>query len=289
MSMTGNKFKLGLFFSIGVLFTIFLVFWLSGGLKEKKTTTYVSYYSWSVQGLSEGSSVMYNGVSIGSVSSIDIAPDGRLVEVLMKIRTDFSVDPTIVAVMQLTGITGLRVINLSADSTRTVQPVNYSFDVEYQIIPVGEDAIQTVTTTLTRITEIIHEVDFKNISDQFSLLLENTNAILESSKIERIEESLLSNSENLDSLLITYARLGRNLNQLVLTLNTMAPELAMSVDSLIVELRALSEPLGRFVYKIDDLLINSSEMMNNLSSFLEILGRDPSELFIRTSGEGVWQ
>ena len=289
MSMTGNKFKLGLFFSIGVFFTLFLIFWLSGGLKENKTTTYVSYYPWSVQGLSEGSSVMYNGVSIGSVSSIDIAPDERLVEVIMKIRSDFSVDPTIVAVMQLTGITGLRVINLSADSTRTIQSVALGFDPEYQVIPVGEGAIQTVTTTLTRITEIIYEIDFKNMSDQFTLLLENTNAILASDRIEMIEESIHSNSRNLDSLLITYTRLGKNLNQLVLTLDTMAPELAGSVDSLIGELHALSEPLARFVYKIDDLLINSSEMMNNLSSFLEILGRDPSELFIRTSGEGVWQ
>ncbi|MCK4991704.1 MAG: MCE family protein, partial [Bacteroidales bacterium] len=216
--MTGNKFKLGLFFSIGVFLTIFLIFWLSGGLREKQTTTYVSYYSWSVQGLNEGSSVMYNGVSIGRVASIDIAPDGRLVEVIMKIRSDFSVDTTIVAVMQLVGITGLRVINLSADTTRTLQPVPYNFEVEYQIIPVGEGAIQTVTTTLTRITEIIHEVDFKNLSDQFTLLLENTNAILASDKIEKIEDSILRNSENLDSLLITYTRLGENLNQLVLTL-----------------------------------------------------------------------
>ncbi len=289
MPMTGNKFKLGLFFSIGILFTIFLIFWLTGGFREKETTMYVSYYPWSVQGLSEGSGVVYNGVSIGRVASIDIAPDGRLVEVQMKIRSEFSVDSTIVATMQIIGITGLQVINLSADSTRTIQPVHYSFEVECQVIPVGEGAIQNVTASLTRITEIIHEIDFKNMSDQFMHLLENTNAILASDKIERIEESILSNSANLDSLLITYTRLGKNLNQLVLTLNTMAPELALSVDSLVVELHALSEPLGRFVYKIDDLLNNSSEMMNNLSSFLEVLGRDPSELFIRTSGEGVWQ
>ena len=287
--MTGSKFRLGLFFSIGILFTVFLIFWLSGGLKEKKTTTYVSYFTWSVQGLSEGSNVVYNGVSIGRVESIDIAPDGRLVEVVMKIRSDFSVDSTIVATMQIIGITGLQVVNLSADTTRTPHTVQYNFDVEYQIIPIAEGAIQNVTATLTKITEIINEVDFKHIGDQFSLLLENTNAILASDKIERIEESILSNSENLDSLLITYTRLGKNLNQLVLTLNTMAPDLAVSVDSLIGELHALSEPLDRFVYKLDDLLINSSEMMNNLSSFLEILGRDPSELFIRTSGEGVWQ
>ncbi len=287
--MTGNKFRLGLFFSIGILLTIFLIFWLSGGLNEKNTTTYVSYFSWSVQGLSEGSSVMYNGVSIGRVASIDIAPDGRLVEVVMNIRSNFMMDPTIVAALQLTGITGLSVINLSSDTTGISQPSSYGFDVDYQIIPVGEGTMQNLTTTLTRVTRIINEIDFKTISDQFLLLLENTNAILASDRIESIENSILSNSRNLDSLLITYTRLGENLNRLVLTLDTMAPELALSVDSLIVQLRALSEPLARFVNNIDNVLIDSSEMINNLSSLLEILGRDPSELFIRTSGEGVWQ
>ena len=231
---------------------------------------------------------MYNGVSIGRVASIDIAPDGRLVEVIMKIRSDFSVDSSIVAVMQLTGITGLRVINLSAD-TSIHYPVHYSFEIEYQIIPVGEGAMQSITTTLTRITQIIHEIDFKNISDQFTLLLENTNAILASDKIERIENSILSNSENLDSLLVTYTRLGQNLNRLVLNIDAMAPDLAVSVDSLIRKTQALSEHMDRFVIKIDEVLINSSEVMNNLSTLLETLGRDPSELLIRTSGEGVWQ
>ena len=286
--MTGNKFRLGLFFSIGVFLTIFLIVWLSGGLSDNNTITYVSYFPWSVQGLNEGSSVMYNGVSIGRVASIDIAPDGRFVEVLMKVRSDFEVDATIIAVMQLTGITGLRVINLSAD-TALHSPVGYSFEIDYQIIPVGEGTIETVTSIFMDITEKINKVDFESIGDQFNLLLENTNTILASVKIERIEDSILSNSRNLDSLLITYTRLGENLNRLVLTINTMAPELTGSIDTLVTEMRALSEPLGRFMNKIDDLLIDSSEMMNNLNSLLEIIGRDPSELFIRTSGEGVWQ
>jgi len=287
MSMTGNKFKLGLFFSIGVFFSLFLIFWRSGGFQDKQTTTYVAYFSWSVQGLSEGSNVTYNGVSIGHVEHIDIASDGRLVQVLMKIRSEFVVDSSIVAVMQLTGITGLKVVNLSADTT-AYHDIEFDDD-EIQIIPVGEGTLQTVTTTLTRTTEIIHEVDFKEASDQFIHLLENTNAILASDRIELIEESILSNSENLDSLLVTYTKLGRNLNRLVLTLNTEAPELAASIDSLVGEMQALSEPLNRFVVRVDELIIGSSEMMNNLSRLLEVLGRDPSELFIQTSGEGVWQ
>jgi ABC-type transporter Mla subunit MlaD len=289
MGMTGNKFKLGLFFSFGILITAFLIFWLSGGFREQNTITYVSYFPWSVQGLNQGSNVMYNGVTIGHVSNIDIAPDGRLVEVLMKIRSDFNVDSTIVATMQLIGITGLRVINLSADSVRRSHHRYYSFDVEYRIIPVGEGAIQTVTTTLTRITEIIHEVDFESISDQLVELLENTNAILASDRVERIEESILSNSRNLDSLLIVYTKLGRDLDRLVLRVDAMAPQLGENLDSLVVELHGLSEPISGLTNKIDEFLVESSEMMNSLVSLLEILRNNPLELLIRTSGEGVWQ
>ncbi|MBD3277461.1 MAG: MCE family protein [Candidatus Aegiribacteria sp.] len=289
MSMTGSKFRLGLFFSFGVVITVVLIFWLSGGFRESNNITYVSYFPWSVQGLNEGSAVMYNGVTIGHVSGIDIAPDGRLVEVLMKIRSDFEVDSTIVATMQLTGITGLRVINLSSEPDKDHTPRHYSFDVEYDRIPVGEGAIQTVTTTLTRITQIIHEVDFQSISDQFLQLLENTNAILASDKIERIEDAILSNSRNLDSLLITYTRLGRSLDRLVLRIETMAPELSSNMDSLLVELEALSQPLARLSHQLDDLMLESTNMITRLSSLLDILRSDPFELLIKTSGEGVWQ
>lgn len=289
MSMTGNKFKLGIFFSIGILFTIFLIIWLGGGFKERSTITYVSYFSWSVQGLNEGSNVMYNGVSIGHVESIDIAPDGRLVEVVMKIRSEFLVDSTIVATMQVIGITGLQVINLSTDSIRVHHHRRFNFEVEYQVIPVEEGAMQSITSMITRITEITNEVDLKTMSEQLNELLKNTNRILSSDKIDRIEDSILSNSENLDSLLITYTRLGQNLNRLALTLNTIAPELAVSVDSLVAEIQVLLEPLDLLANKVNMLIIDGSEMMNNLSSLLEILGRDPSELLIRTSGEGVWQ
>jgi len=288
MALTGNKFRLGLFFSIGILLSAFLIFWLSGGLRRSNNITYVCYFPWSVQGLNQGSDVMYNGVSVGHVRKIDIAPDGRLVEVIMDIRSNFEVDSSIVATMQLTGITGLRVINLSASSSRVhYHPV--SFPVEHHRIAVGEGAIQTVSTTLTRITEIIHEVDFQSISDQFEELLENTNAILASDKIERIEDSIISNSENLDSLLVTYTRLGRNLNRLVLKLENTAPHLAASLDTLVTELQELSEPLTRFTDRMDEVLTESSDVLGSLRSLLDILGRDPSELLIRTSGEGVWQ
>jgi len=289
MSMTGNKFRLGLFFFFGILFFAVLIFWLSGGFREQKTTMYVSYFPWSVQGLNSGSNVMYNGVPVGRVSSIDIAPDGRLVEVLMEIRSDFSIDSTIRATMQLIGITGLQVINLSADSTGFYPSVRYGFDPDYTVIPVEEGAMQTAASTLVGLTKMLNDVDFESISDQFLQLLENTNAILASDRIEQIEESLLNNSRNLDTLLVVYTRLGRNLDRLVLTLERTAPELADNLDSLIVEINALSEPVGSLADRLHEMIVESSDVLRSLSQLLEVLRTDPSQLFIRTSGEGVWQ
>lgn len=289
MSMTGNKYKLGIFFTFGIVITTVLIIWLSGGFRPQNTITYVSYFPWSVQGLNQGSNVMYNGVPVGRVVSIDIAPDGRLVEVLMTIRSDFMMDSTITATMQLIGITGIQVINLSADSAVSYPDEPYSFDVDYPVIPVQAGAIQTATTMLNKLTKIIYDVDFEAISDQLLQLLENTNAILSRDRIERLETALLSNSENLDSLLVTYTRLGRDLDRLVLRLDMMAPELAADLDSLVMELRDLSEPLARFADKLEEMMVESTELLRSLSSLLDILRNDPSELLIRTSGEGVWQ
>lgn len=289
MALTANKYRLGVFFTVSVVIFVVIIVWLGGGFREKHTNTYVCYFSWSVQGLNQGTNVMYNGVPVGRISGIDIAPDGRLVEVLMEIRSDFTVDSQIVATMQLTGITGLSVINLRPDSTRIHVTPNYSFEVFYTEIPVVEGALQSIASMLTRMTEIINEIDFKRMSDLSTQLLENVNKILDSDMIENIELSILRNSANLDTLLNTYTILGENLNQLVLTLNTMAPDLAVDVNDLVEELRGLSEPLKVFVQKLDEMLVESTNMFDNLSALLEALRNDPAGLFIQTTGEGVWR
>jgi ABC-type transporter Mla subunit MlaD len=72
-------------------------------LSGKKTVPYVSYFDWSVSGLSPGGEVMYNGVLVGTVRSISIAPDGRLVQVLMEVDPLFVVDSEITACLTATG------------------------------------------------------------------------------------------------------------------------------------------------------------------------------------------
>jgi len=289
MSMTANKFRLGVFFSISTLAFIIVIIWLTGGFGEQAQAKYVSYFSWSVQGLSEGSNVMYNGVPIGKVRNIQVAPDGRLVEVQMTINQSFHMDSTIVATMQLTGITGLQVMNLSSDTLNIPAGQSYSFTPPFPVIPVGEGAFQTVTTTLQRMAEIIHEVDFGGISSQIEELLKNLNAIFDSDMIENIEVAILENSMNLDTLLIVYTDLGRNLNRLSLQLEIMAPEFLSEMDSLGRTMNGFSMQLQTFIQSMDEILIEGSDALKSLSDFFEILSIDPGSLLLPTSREGVWR
>jgi phospholipid/cholesterol/gamma-HCH transport system substrate-binding protein len=284
-----NKFRLGLFFAVGSLVFVVIIIWLTGGFRDREEELYVCYFSWSVQGLNEGSSVMYNGVPVGRVENIDIAPDGRLVEVYLGIRRDFRMDSTIVATTQLTGITGLQVVNLSADTSGTIPPVVYGFDLDCTVIPVAEGAFQTVASTLTRVAEIIHEVDFGGISQQVEDLLQNVNTILDSDMVSNIEEAILRNSAHLDTLLTAYTTLGLNLNKLSLQLQDIAPLLVTEMDSLGQTLNDLSFEIRNFMQSMDEIIAEGTEAIQSLSLFFDIISNDPGQLLLPSTREGVWR
>jgi phospholipid/cholesterol/gamma-HCH transport system substrate-binding protein len=292
MALEANKFKIGLFFSIGSLLFITGMVWLTGGFREKAVTTYVSYYGWSVQGLNTGSNVMYNGVPIGRVSGIEVAPDGRLVQVKMEINSSFEVDETITAAMQLVGITGLKVINLSSDSTGLLGRWGLSelaFDPPHQVIPVEAGTMESMTSGLERLTQIMNEIDFKEINDQTVSLLRNLNTLFDAEKLDSLFASIGSNSRKLDILLVTYNRLGLSLLELSRTMNREAPEFADDIQRLAVSIEQLAEPIDFLITATDEMVNESGALIRDLRGLVRMLRDNPTEFLLPRSGEDIWQ
>ncbi len=214
MSRKINDFRLGLFFSIGSFLLLLLLILLVGNIMENDTTKYVSYFEVSVQGLNNGSKVMYNGVHIGKVSNISIAPDGRLVQVTMDIESSFRVDSTITAALQHVGISGLRIINLQSDSASIgligVLP-GLTFEPPYPIIPVTAGIIEDLFTVHARMTQIERDIDFRRISDQTDLLLQNLSRIFGETPMDSLLTSILCSSSWLNSQLQSWNRYGESL------------------------------------------------------------------------------
>jgi phospholipid/cholesterol/gamma-HCH transport system substrate-binding protein len=74
---------------------------------------YAILFDGSVMGLEKGAQVYLNGIRVGSVSKIEVAPeDLKKVRVEIVVESDTPIHTDTKAVLQMAGITGLRVIDL---------------------------------------------------------------------------------------------------------------------------------------------------------------------------------
>ncbi|GAC1535516.1 MAG: MlaD family protein [Polyangiales bacterium] len=87
MASPTNHWKLGLFVVVGFVIAMATVVFLGARSLHKDSVQYRTYFDESVQGLEVGSPVKFRGVNIGTVGTIDIAPDGRHVEITVELST----------------------------------------------------------------------------------------------------------------------------------------------------------------------------------------------------------
>ena len=89
------------------------VWWLSSAERRNDTTTYLIYATDNVNGLSPASEVLYRGVNVGRVKSIEIDPGNpALVRIAVALESSVPVRTDAVAQLMPRGVTGLSVINL---------------------------------------------------------------------------------------------------------------------------------------------------------------------------------
>src|SRR4030042_4203415 len=119
MARRTSKFMIGLFVTIGILIGMVAVVWLGASKYLEKGKTYVTYFDESVQGLQLDSAVKYRGVEAGRVERIRVAPDNRLIEVVMKINLRGNIEHDYVAQLKAAGITGIVFVELDGKEPET--------------------------------------------------------------------------------------------------------------------------------------------------------------------------
>jgi phospholipid/cholesterol/gamma-HCH transport system substrate-binding protein len=257
--MKANKLRLGIFFVTAMFFLLAVIVWLTGGLGGRKASIYACYFDWSVSGLNVGGDVMYNGVLVGQIREISLAPDGRLVQVLMDMDPGFTVDSEITASLVATGITGGQDIDLHRAQPGEVRhnaAADLSFEPPVPVIPVAQGMMQKLSHMADRLVEVVDVLDM----DVLMELLGNMNRLLDDAEVDVLVESLVSNSRNLDTLLITYTRLGRNADLLITDIRRELPGLSSDADSLM-------ERLGRLAETLDAFALNTGAALEPVSRF----------------------
>src|SRR3990167_8242090 len=109
MASAALKVRVGIFVIVGICLAVGAVIGLFTWLGARDTKTYVSE---STSGLDKDAPDKYKGVKIGRVSSISVALDGKLIEILMEVDSSFDMRPDFAALANYAGITGLRYIEI---------------------------------------------------------------------------------------------------------------------------------------------------------------------------------
>ena len=224
-----SKFKLGLFIILAAA-VFFAGLFILGALDHFKEKAYIStLVSESVQGLSVGSSVKYQGVPVGNVCEIMIYPDDNVIRIDMEINiSKFRVQqpghaPVTISVdefnenienavknglrcrMELEGITGGKYIELQIDKDAAPSPFNVEdLVLEYTYVPSQPSLISDLRGSVTSILAKLESIDYKGLSDRTNAVLDSINERVNSPKfdetIDNVNAMVNSARKSIDNL-----------------------------------------------------------------------------------------
>ncbi len=292
MALHANKLRLGIFFVVIMAIFIFAIFWLVGGFSKPISTDYACFFPWTVGGLNVGSSVNYNGVPVGSVIEIGIAQDGKLVRVILQIDdAKFKVDNTIVASLYMTGITGLKNVNLESlpDSVSRLNSASQlSFNCNDSVIPVKSGTIQSMTSGLYKVLEMLDSVDVEELNNQAILALTTINGMLEDIDSDSIGFRVTNTINKVDEVLETYNTLGIEMTNAVLEVKGDVSPIMASLETFIDELTDLRVVVTYLAEDLENTFDDTDVILQEVRVMLPIINRLLEGFSSGTSGEDIW-
>ncbi len=201
MATEAQKLQVGLFVIGAIVIGTGAAIWLGASRFFENNSLLVSYFSESVQGLEPGAAVKYRGVPAGRVEDIDIAPDGDLIEVHMSIDVEFAEsvreDETLRAQLQLSGITGLRYVEIDRHTGDALnKSPKLSFEPQEPLIPSTPSSFKAIQEALEDIYDKVMAVDLAGISADTRATLQAADQVLRDDRVQRMLTNLAEVSDS---------------------------------------------------------------------------------------------
>jgi phospholipid/cholesterol/gamma-HCH transport system substrate-binding protein len=235
MASQKTKFAVGLFLACGMVFAVLVIIWLGMSRFLEKGRYYVTYFDESVQGLNIDSPVKYRGVFIGRVDRIDVAPDSKLIQVVLKIESGQTLDSSIVAQLKSVGITGSMFIEIDRKKTgEPDQSPKLNFPTKYPIVASKPSEIGELISGINAVLDQIKSLDLRGITERIKLTLENIDQKVSQADVKRISDNLEA-SLGRANLLLNDQRWDRILSMVdqgVLSFNSVIKGANRSLDRL---------------------------------------------------------
>ena len=268
---------------VAILIGLGAAIWLGASRYLADESQAVTYFSESVQGLDPGAAVKYRGVPAGRVEHIEIAPDGDLIEVVMSIDNRYAEmlvqDPTLRAQLQLSGITGLRYIEIDRQTGEALENVPVlSFEPEYPLIPSTPSQFKAIQEALEDIYGKVMSVDLEGISHDVRATLQAADQLLRDERVQTIVNNLANMSETASRVTINLEKAtdGVRLEPVVGELRQATSE----AKSLLADLRQgeTGRDLRSALREVDGLARSGQTFVIDLQGLVERLNRTTDNL-----------
>jgi phospholipid/cholesterol/gamma-HCH transport system substrate-binding protein len=303
METKANYVLIGAFTILVAVFGLLFALWAAKYSADKSFQEYYVIFNEPVTGLTEGGSVQYNGISVGTIEELSLNPrDPRQVRARLKLEASAPVKVDTRAKLSQAGITGSPFIQLTGGSPNAPRLVSNDTDT-IPVILAEPSALQNIADTanklVARLDKVLSEENIRHIENTLTNLDNITAALGDETQKEELR-ALISNarmaSEQLNATLKTangaVANIDRELPELLRKLDGTLNRLdsaAGGADAILNENRAaiqsfandglgqLGPTLGELRALVRDLRRVTDRLDGSPARFL--LGRDAPKEF----------
>lgn len=298
MGQKPNFFKIGLFVIAGSLtLAIAIIIFGAGKFFEEKYVV-ETYFDQSVQGLSVGAALTFQGVQVGNISEIgfvfqDYDTDRQYVLVRANIYPNKGrhkgkpklfiddnnreeglekmIDKGLRLQLASQGVTGIAFLNAVYLDPESYPPLNIDWKPDNPYIPSAQGTIAQITHMIEKLTKTIESINFKEISDDVEQLVATLNMAVQQADIPQV-------SKDLQSLLVSLDKTVTNTDKIIKSkeIKETLSNIAQTTQELKVTLRRTDRLIQNREHNLGNILQNVERISEDLGEFMVTLRRYPS-------------
>ena len=261
METKANYVLIGAFTIAISVFLLLFGLWAAKYSTDRNWQIYHVVFNEPVTGLTEGSLVQYNGIAVGTVETLSLAPqDPRRVVARVKVQADAPVKVDTRAKLSVTGLTGSTFIQLTGGSPEAPPLAPRDKD-DIPVILTEASALQNIADTANRLVARLDEVLSDENVERIAQTLEN---------VEGMTGAIAGQREDLAMLIVNARRASEQLNVTVDTANRAIAgvdrELVQKLPGLVANLEATLAKMDSAAGGADRILSENRTAINSFAN-----------------------